>query len=47
MISAVLPLLIGIVYDVSATHFATKFIFVVLFILMFISIVFMQRAKRV
>ena len=47
MISAVLPLLIGVVYDVSATHFATKIIFVVLFILMFISIVFMQRAKRV
>ncbi len=47
MISAVLPLLIGVVYDVSATHFATKFIFVILFILMFISIIFMQRAKRV
>ena len=47
MMSAILPLVIGVVYDGTGTHFATKIIFVILFILMFISIVFLQRAKRV
>ena len=47
MMSAILPLVIGAVYDITGTHFATKIIFVALFVLMFISIVFMQRAKRV
>lgn len=47
MMAAILPLVIGAVYDVTGTHFTTKIIFVALFGLMFISIVFLQRAKRV
>lgn len=47
MLSAILPLVIGFVYDANGTHYATKIIFVILFILMSISIVFLKRAKRV
>ena len=47
MMSAILPLVIGFVYDGTGSHFTTKIIFVVLFVLMYISIVFLQRAKRV
>lgn len=47
MISAILPLVIGVVYDVTASHVMTKIILIALFVLMFISIVFMQREKRV
>lgn len=46
MMSAILPLVIGMVYDVTNTHFATKIIFVILFILMWISIVFLKRSQK-
>lgn len=46
MMSAILPLVIGIVFDASGSHDYTKIIFVGLFILMFLSIVLMQREKR-
>ena len=47
MMAAILPLVIGFVYDGTGSHFATKIIFVVIFVLMYISIVFLQRAKHV
>ena len=46
MLSAILPLVIGMVYDATNSHYATKVIFVILFILMWISIVFLKRAKK-
>ena len=46
MLSAILPLIIGMVYDATNSHYATKVIFVILFILMWISIVFLKRAKK-
>ena len=46
MLSAILPLVIGMVYDATNNHYATKVIFVILFILMWISIVFLKRAKK-
>ena len=46
MLSAVIPLVIGMVYDATNTHFATKIIFVILFIFMWISIEFLKRAKK-
>lgn len=47
MLSAIIPLLIGFVYDQTNTHFATKVIFIGLFICMWLSIVFLKRVKRV
>ncbi|MEK4229563.1 MFS transporter [Solibacillus sp. FSL H8-0538] len=46
MMSAILPLVIGVVFDATGTHAYTKVIFVGLFILMFISIFVMQQQKR-
>ena len=46
MLSAVIPLVIGMVYDATNTHFATKIIFVILFIFMWISIEFLKRTKK-
>lgn len=46
MLSAILPLVIGMVYDATNSHYATKIIFVILFILMWISIVFLKHAQK-
>jgi MFS transporter, CP family, cyanate transporter len=48
MMSAILPLFIGVLYDLTNSHVYTKSLFVLLFILMGITIVFYQRmSKRV
>ncbi|MER1985941.1 MAG: MFS transporter [Solibacillus sp.] len=46
MMSAIIPLVIGIVYDQLGSHFYTKVIFTVLFIFMALSIYWLQRNKR-
>lgn len=46
MMSAIIPLLIGVVYDELASHIYTKGIFVGLFILLALSIYALQRNKR-
>lgn len=46
MISAIVPLLIGLLYDVTGTHFITKWIIVILFLLMSLSIFVMQKQKK-
>ncbi|WP_274306923.1 CynX/NimT family MFS transporter [Solibacillus daqui] len=46
MMSAVIPLVIGYVFDITGNHFITKLIFVTLFILMSISIFVMQKMKK-
>lgn len=46
MMSAILPLVIGVVFDVTGEHFMTKLIFVILFVLMSISAFVMQKMKK-
>ena len=46
MMSAIVPLLIGIVYDVTGTHFVSKWMLIVLCVLMFISIIMYDSSKR-
>lgn len=46
MMSAIVPLVIGVVYDGTMTHFYTKVIFVALFIFMTLSIILLQRNQR-
>ena len=46
MMSAIVPLIIGYVYDLTGTHFITKWIIVVLFALMSLSIFVMQKQKK-
>lgn len=46
MMSAVVPLIIGIVYDMTGTHYVTKWIIVILFVFMSLSIIGMQRQKK-
>lgn len=46
MMSAVVPLLIGIVYDAAGTHFISKWLLVVLCVLMYISIMMYESNKR-
>lgn len=46
MLSAIMPLVIGIVYDVTGSHFATKIIFILLFIFMWLSIACLKRVKK-
>ena len=43
MMSAIVPLIIGIVYDLTGTHYVTKWIIVILFGFMSLSIIGMQR----
>ena len=46
MMSAVVPLLIGTVYDLTGTHYVSKWIFIALFVLMFASVYLYQVNKR-
>lgn len=46
MMSAFAPLTIGFVYDWTATHYFTKWIIVILFILMSLSVFIMQKQKK-
>lgn len=46
MMSAILPLIIGYVFDMTGEHFMTKIIFIILFVLMSISIFVMQKMKK-
>lgn len=46
MMSAIVPLAIGIVFDLTDTHFITKLIFVFLFLCMSISIIIMQKLRK-
>jgi len=46
MMSAIVPLIIGIVYDNTGTHYVTKWIIVILFGFMLFSIIGMQRQKK-
>lgn len=46
MMSAIVPLIIGIVYDMTGTHYVTKWIIVILFGFMSLSIIGMQRQKK-
>lgn len=46
MMSAIVPLIIGFVYDLTGTHFITKWIIVALFVLMSLSIFVMQKQKK-
>lgn len=46
MMSAIIPLVIGVVYDNLGAHFYTKVIFAALFILMAVSIYWLQQNKR-
>lgn len=46
MMSAIVPLLIGFVYDITASHLWTKCIFVILFVFMSVSIFVMQKQKK-
>ena len=46
MMSAILPLVIGYVFDITGEHFMTKIIFIILFVLMSISIFVMQKMKK-
>lgn len=46
MMSAIAPLVIGFVFDGTGSHVYTKVIFVVLFILMAVSIFYLQRNQR-
>ncbi|MGM9949135.1 MAG: CynX/NimT family MFS transporter [Lysinibacillus sp.] len=46
MMSAVVPLLIGAFYDMTGTHHVSKWIFIALFVLMFISVYMYQVNKR-
>ena len=46
MMSAIVPLLIGVVYDNIGTHLVSKWIFIILFALQFISVYMYQVNKR-
>ncbi|MEO4055206.1 MFS transporter [Solibacillus sp. CAU 1738] len=46
MMGAITPLLIGIVYDMTGTHFYTKVIYALLFIALFISVYLIQRNRK-
>ena len=46
MMSAIVPLLIGAVYDGTGTHEVTKWIFISLFLLMFLAVYMVQVNKR-
>lgn len=46
MMSAIIPLVIGVVYDGLGVHFYTKIIFAVLFVLMALSIYWLQYNRR-
>lgn len=46
MMSAILPLVIGYVFDLTGEHFITKLIFVILFVFMSISVFVMQKIKK-
>jgi MFS transporter, CP family, cyanate transporter len=46
MMSAIVPLLIGAVYDVTGTHYVSKWIFIALFLLMFLTVFMVQVNKR-
>ena len=46
MMSAIVPLLIGVVYDNVGTHLVSKWIFIILFALQFISVYMYQVNKR-
>ncbi len=46
MMSAIVPLLIGVVYDVTATHEMTKWIIVILYLLIFISVFLLQQHRK-
>lgn len=46
MMSAIIPLIIGVVYDRFGSHFYTKVIFAALFILMAVSIYWLQQNRR-
>lgn len=46
MMSAIVPLVIGVVFDMTTTHLMTKVIFVLLFIFMSLSIFVMQKLKK-
>lgn len=46
MMSAVVPLLIGVVFDLTSSHFMTKVIYVTLFVLMSLSIFIMQKQQK-
>lgn len=46
MMSAFAPLIIGFVYDWTATHYFSKWIIVILFILMSVSVFIMQKQKK-
>lgn len=46
MMSAIVPLLIGIVYDAAGTHFISKWLLVVLCVIMFGSIMMYETNKR-
>jgi MFS transporter, CP family, cyanate transporter len=46
MMSAIVPLLIGVVYDLTVNHVWTKIIYVILYVLMSVSIFVMQKQKK-
>lgn len=46
MMSAIVPLLIGVVYDNVGTHLVSKWIFIALFVLQFIAVYMYQVNKR-
>lgn len=46
MMSAIVPLLIGIVYDNVGTHLVSKWIFIILFVLQFLAVYMYQVNKR-
>lgn len=46
MMSALVPLFIGAVFDLTTTHFMTKVIFVILFLLMSLATFVMQKLKK-
>lgn len=46
MMSAIVPLLIGAVYDMTGTHYVSKWIFISLFLLMFLAVFMVQVNKR-
>lgn len=46
MMSAIVPLLIGVVFDLTSSHFMTKVIYVTLFVLMSLSIFIMQKQQK-
>ncbi|MEK4531799.1 hypothetical protein MHH37_10205 [Solibacillus sp. FSL K6-1781] len=43
---SIVPLIIGILYDMIGTHYITKWIIVILFAFMSFSIIGMQKRKK-